>query len=136
MTASGDLDTRSAIHDLVVTFYREVVFDDLLAPVFHEVAETDWAVHIPRLIDYWCRILLGERGYHGALLEAHGEVHRREAFRPEHFERWYELWEGSIDARWHGPRADQAKSHAATIAGVLARRLGIVPSRLQVGSAP
>mgnify|MGYP000346625624 CR=1 FL=1 len=39
-----DLDSRSAIHDLVVRFYREVVFDDLLGPVFGEVAEVDTAL--------------------------------------------------------------------------------------------
>lgn len=119
----GDLDTRCAIHDLVVTFYREIVFDDLLAPVFAEVAETDWTVHIPRLIDYWCTILLGERGYHGALLEAHREVHHRDPFRDEHFDRWYQLWVASIDARWCGPRAEQAKAHAAATAGLISRRL-------------
>ena len=45
----GDLDQRSAIHDVVVSFYREVVFDDLLAPVFGEVAETDWPLADPAL---------------------------------------------------------------------------------------
>lgn len=44
------------------------MFDDLLAPVFTEVAEVDWSAHIPRLIDYWCRVLLGEPGYDGAIL--------------------------------------------------------------------
>lgn len=48
-----DLDTRPQIHDLVVRFYREIVFDDLLGPVFDEVAEVDWSTHIPKLIDYW-----------------------------------------------------------------------------------
>lgn len=119
----GDLDHRGAIHDLVVHFYREIVFDDVLAPVFDEVAEVDWTVHIPRLIDYWCRVLLGERGYDGAVIAAHRHVHDLQAFRLEHFDRWYELWVGSIDARWAGPVAEQAKRHAARIAGTLARRL-------------
>ncbi len=118
-----DLDTRSAIHDLVVAFYREIVFDDLLGPVFDEVAETDWAVHIPRLIDYWCTILLREHAYNGALLEAHREVHDRDPFRDEHFDRWFQLWVASIDARWRGPKADLAKHHAAATAGLISRRL-------------
>ena len=118
-----DLDTRSSIHDLVVAFYREIVFDELLGPMFEEVAETDWAVHIPRLIDYWCRILLGEHVYSGALLEAHREVHHRDPFRDEHFDRWYQLWVASVDARWRGPRADRAKRHAAATAGLISRRL-------------
>ena len=50
--SAGDLVSRADIHDLVVEFYREVVFDDLLAPFFGEVAEVDWSQHIPRLIDY------------------------------------------------------------------------------------
>jgi hypothetical protein len=41
----------------------------------------------------------------------------------EHFDRWYELWVASIDARWRGPRAEQAKVHAAATAGLISRRL-------------
>ncbi len=52
-----DLNSRGQVHDLVVGFYRELVMDDLLATIFEEVAEVDWAEHIPRLIDYWCRVL-------------------------------------------------------------------------------
>ncbi len=122
----ADLDTRSDVHDLVVEFYREVIFDDVLAPVFEEVAETDWVVHIPRLIDNWCRTLLGRPGYSGALLEAHREVYHRDPFRDEHFDRWYQLWVAAIDGRWSGPRAEQAKTHAAATAGLISRRLRYV----------
>lgn len=118
-----DIAGRADVHDLVVAFYRDVVFDDLLEPVFGEVAEVDWALHIPKLIDYWCRVLFGEVGYRGALLAAHRHVHDLEPLRIEHFDRWYELWVASIDSRWHGPTAEQAKTHAAQIGTVLARRL-------------
>lgn len=119
----ADLDGRGDIHDLVVRFYREIVFDDLLEPVFGEVAEVDWSVHIPKLIDYWCRVLLGEPGYDGAILTAHRHVHDLEPFRVEHFDRWYSLWVRSIDASWAGPVAERAKHHAARIAASLARQL-------------
>lgn len=118
-----DLDTRSEIHDLVVHFYREVVFDDLLAPVFVEVAEVDWAEHIPKLIDFWCRVLLGHPGYDGFVLSAHRDVHDIEAFAPELFDRWYLLFVACVDGGWKGPKAEQAKIHAARIAATLARRL-------------
>lgn len=121
--STHDLETRADIHDLVVVFYREVVFDDVLAPVFAEVAEVDWSLHIPRLIDYWCRVLLGEPGYAGAILNAHRHVHQIDAFRAEHFDRWYALWIDAIDRRWVGPNASKAKTHAAQIAGMLARKL-------------
>ncbi len=121
--ALPDLSSRSSIHDLVVGFYRELVMDELLAPVFEEVAEVDWARHIPLLIDYWCRILLGHDSYQGTILAAHRHVHDREPFRVDHFDRWYTLWVQAIEERWSGPFAEEAKQHAAKIGATLARRL-------------
>jgi hemoglobin len=91
--------------------------------VFTEVAEVDWAEHIPKLIDYWCRILLDEVGYRGSVLAAHRHVHEQLAFEPVHFERWLGLWDRCIDARWSGPQAERAKAHAVHMAGVLTRHL-------------
>ena len=121
--SSHDLDDRAAIHDLVVHFYREVAFDDLLGPVFGEVAEVDWAEHIPRLIGYWCRVLLGHSSYDGRILGAHERVHREHPFEPELFDRWHRLFVESVDSGWRGPRAEQAKRHAAHMLGVMSRRL-------------
>ena len=118
-----DLRDRAQVHDAVVAFYREIVFDDLLEPLFGEVAEVDWAEHIPKLIDYWCRVLFGDVDYAGFVLDAHRRVHALEPFTAEHFERWLALWERTIDASWSGPFADQAKRHARRIAAVLARQL-------------
>ena len=118
-----DLGSRSDVHDLVVGFYREVVFDDVLEPVFGEVAEVDWATHIPKLIDYWCRVLFGDPSYQGTVLAPHRHVHEIDPLRGEHFDRWYRLWVTAIDEGWTGPTAEQAKSHAARIGGSLARRL-------------
>jgi hemoglobin len=122
-SSAVDIASRGDVHDLVVGFYREIVFDDLLAPVFGEVAEVDWTVHIPRLIDYWCRTLLGEPGYRGAILAAHRHVHDLDALRLEHFDRWYELWARSIDATWQGPVAENAKRHAERVGASLTRQL-------------
>ncbi len=134
----GDLTGRAEIHDLVVGFYREVVFDDLLAPVFGEIAEVDWEVHIPKLIDYWCRVLLHEPGYQGSILGAHEHLHHLEPLRPELFDRWFELWVRTIDASWSGPGATAAKEHAARIGGVLSRRItseAWAPARAATGLA-
>jgi hemoglobin len=120
-----DLDRRSQVHDMVVRFYREIVFDDVLGPVFEEVAEVDWSLHIPKLIDFWCRVLLGEPGYDGYLLHAHASVHEMETFQPEFFDRWLRLFIETVDEGWEGPYAEKAKTHAEHVAGVLARRLGV-----------
>ena len=100
-----DLTTRRQIHDLVVAFYRELVNDVVLGPVFEEVAEVDWSHHIPLLIDYWCRILLGDQSYQGTLLMAHRRVHDLQPFTTEHFDRWYGQWyvRGRLVKRSLGP---------------------------------
>lgn len=118
-----DLDTRGQVHDLVVSFYREIALDDLLGPVFGEVAEVDWSVHIPKLIDYWCRVLLGQPGYDGFILAPHQHVHEIDPLRPELFDRWYSLFVGAVDECWEGPVSERAKAHAGRMAATLARRL-------------
>jgi hemoglobin len=130
-----DIETRADVHDLVVGFYREIVFDDLLEPVFGEVAEVDWALHIPKLVDYWCRVLLGIPGYDGAIVAAHRHVHDIEAFRPVHFERWYQLFVATLDAGWSGPTAEAARAHAARVAAALAHRLLGIDWRVPAGPA-
>jgi len=99
------------------------MFDDLLGPVFEEVAEVDWAEHIPKLIDYWCRVLLHRPGLGGSILAPHRRVHSIEPLTLEHCDRWYQLWVRSVDQGWAGPRADQAKDHAAKIMSSIASRV-------------
>ena len=118
-----DLDTRTDIHDLVVDFYRDIVNDEELGYVFVDVAEVDWTLHIPKLIDYWCRVLLKQPGYDGYILKAHQYVHSIEAIPPHLFDRWYLMWLDSIDRGWEGPIADKAKTHAAKTMKMLAHRL-------------
>jgi len=136
MIDGPDLDSRAEIHDMVVAFYRELAMDPLLGRVFEQVAEVDWAEHIPRLIDYWCRVLLGDTAYRGAIVQAHQRVHDLEHLQPAHFIRWYELFVAVIDARWSGPFAEAAKAHAAKIGGSLARHLGLVARPGVASNAP
>ena len=120
---SVDLTTRPQVHDLVVDFYREIVFDELLEPMFGEVAEVDWANHIPRLIDYWCRILFGTKEYVGQVTAVHRHLHSLEAVRPEHCDRWFTMWSAAVDRHGVGPTSDHAKSHAATLMAGMAKHI-------------
>jgi hemoglobin len=122
-TVHPDLSTRTQVHHLVTAFYREVVFDDLLEPIFAEVAEVDWAEHIPRLIDYWCWILLGDEPYGGSVVRTHRHLHALQAVEPAQCDRWYALWSGCVDERWAGPHAEHAKRHARSLMAGMARRV-------------
>ena len=118
-----DLSTPTQIHHLVTAFYREIVFDELLEPIFGEVAEVDWADHIPKLIDYWCWILLGTDGYPGAVTRTHRHLHGLQAIESAQCDRWFALWIACVDDRWAGPHADHAKRHAHTLMAGMAKHI-------------
>lgn len=118
-----DLDSRTSIHNFVVEFYRAIIFDDLLQEVFEEIAEVDWDAHIPLLVDYWCRVLLGDTRYNGTMLATHQHVNDIETFRPEWFDQWHQLFMETLDAGWAGPLTERAKEHAEKNLQSLARRL-------------
>lgn len=137
--APPDLTTRGAIDELVTTFYREIVFDELLEPVFSEIAEVDWAEHIPVLIDYWTSILIGTDDYRGSIMGVHRHLHGLAPIERAHCDRWFSLWVGCIDERWAGPVADRAKSHAAALMAGMAKHLFSVAwsaTEVEVGSLP
>lgn len=117
-----DLDSRPQIERLVRDFYRQVAMDDLLGPVFAR-AHVDWSVHLPKLVDFWCWQLLGEPGYERNPLRAHEPVHARDPFGPALYERWLELFDGTVDDGFAGPLADLAKQKARRMARALQRLL-------------
>lgn len=118
-----DISSVADVHDLVVEFYREVVFDELLEPVFGEIAEVDWAEHIPKLVDYWSRILLGTPGSAGPVMQVHRHLHSLAPITPELCDRWFTLWSECVAQRWTGPVADRATSHAAALMSGMAKHL-------------
>jgi hemoglobin len=123
VTAPADLATPADVHDLVTRFYREIVFDELLEPVFGEVAEVDWAEHIPKLIDYWCWILFGTGGYPASVTRVHRHLHELAPIRPEHCDRWFTLWVATVDAGWSGAQADRARAHAELLMAGMAKHV-------------
>lgn len=120
---SRDLDTHEQIAEMVRRFYADVTQDDLLGPMFNEVARVDWSEHLPKLTDFWCRALLGMTGYQGNPFRAHLLVHAQRAFTPAHFERWLTLFHETLDLGWIGPNAQRAHDLADNVARVHSRQL-------------
>ena len=122
-TASQDVDSPEAIDELVECFYARVLEDEVLAPVFIDVAEIDLDRHLPRIKAFWRKMLLGHPDYSDNMVARHVAVHARERFRPEHFERWLSLFRASVDEHFEGPGADRARLLAERIAANLEKRL-------------
>jgi hemoglobin len=130
--ANRDITDRHDIEVLVRNFYRDAAMDDLLGPVF-EAARVNWNAHIATLIDFWAWQLLGEPGYDGHPLRAHEPVHARTPLAHSLYERWVELFCGTVDASFRGPIAELAKGRGRKMASAMERLLSGVSAH---GSAP
>ncbi len=118
-----DLDDPAEVAEMVRRFYQDVAQDDLLGPIFNDVAAVDWAEHLPKLTRFWCRALLGIDGYQGNPFRAHAEVHARSPFTAAHFARWLQLFTDTVELGWTGPTATQALALATNVAHVHATHL-------------
>ncbi len=113
-----DLDSGEEIAEMVRRFYADVAMDDLLGPMFNDVARVDWSEHLPKLTAFWSRALLGQQGYAGNPFRAHAHIHDQRAFTPAHFERWLMLFHETLDLGWTGPNVDRARALADNVARV------------------
>jgi hemoglobin len=120
---TGDLDTPEEIAEMVRRFYADIAMDDLLGPMFNDVARVDWSEHLPKLTAFWCRALLDLPGYAGNPFRAHEQVHDKRAFTPAHFERWLSLFHETLDLGWIGPNAERAHQLADNVARVHSQQL-------------
>jgi hemoglobin len=118
-----DLDSPEEIAEMVRRFYADVTMDDLLGPMFNDVARVDWGEHLPKLTAFWCRALLDLTGYVGNPFRAHALVHDKQAFSPAHFERWLTLFHETLELGWTGPNADRAAELADNVARVHSQHL-------------
>lgn len=119
LPARRDLDNPWAVSELVDAFYRKVLADPTLAPVFVHVARVDLDEHLPIIKAFWCRMLLGHRSYARNMVARHAAVHARFCLERRHFDRWLALFTDTVDERFAGRYAEHARRLAYTIAANL-----------------
>ncbi len=128
-----DLDNAAEITEMVRRFYADVTQDDLLGPMFNDVARVDWSEHLPKLAAFWRRALLGQPGYQGNPFRAHALVHSKREFTAAHFERWLTLFHETLDLGWTGPNTQRAHDLADNVARVHSHQL--LGQAVSLGSA-
>ena len=114
-----DLTDRADIVRLVDAFYDRVRADAILSPIFDGIARVDWAVHLPKMYDFWESVLFGRAVFKGNPLVVHRELAGRAALTSTEFDRWIQLFQSSVDDLFVGSCADEAKSRASRIALVM-----------------
>lgn len=83
----GEDDIRILVH----TFYGRVREDDFIGPIFNRKIG-DWDAHLSKLRDFWSSVILRTRRYEGRPMRAHLLL---PDIRPEHFDRWLDLFEAT-----------------------------------------
>lgn len=87
---AAPLVSEEDIRRLVHTFYGRVREDETIGPIF-EAHVGDWDGHLANLCDFWSSVTLRTQRYEGRPLRAHFRL----GLRPEHFDRWLDLFEAT-----------------------------------------
>jgi hemoglobin len=106
-----ELENIQDIKLLVDSFYNRVNGDDMLSPVFNEFAKVDWETHLPKMYNFWNTILFSAGDYKGSPYEKHESL----PVMRDHFDRWLELFNATVDELFEGKMADEAKKRAQVI---------------------
>jgi hemoglobin len=118
-----DLDCRKNIERFVDLFYQRLLADEQLAPIFVDVAEIDLTVHLPHIKNYWCKLLLGEKGYQRHTMNIHRQLHGKRPLQKQDFQRWLAFFVATVDEGFAGERAERAKQVATSIAANMEKSL-------------
>jgi len=114
-----DLETEADIVRLVDAFYARVNADELLRPIFNDVAQVDWASHLPTMYDFWSSVLLGTSRYKGRPMAKHFPL----PIEAAHFRQWLALFHATVDSLFFGPKADEAKVKSQNIGAMFEHRM-------------
>ena len=130
-----DIETREDCERLVRAFYGRAFADEIIGFIFTDVARLDLEAHVPRITSFWETVLLGAQTFSGGAFRPHAELHAKVQLREGHFDRWLQLWFGTVDELFAGPRANQAKIHALRVGHAFNERLKGFPSPADQGGA-
>ncbi len=120
-----DIHSREDIEQLVRSFYDKATKDSIIGHYFTQVIPIDWSHHIPTIVSFWENMLFKTGAYKGGMLFKHMNLNYLSAFRTEHFDRWLMLWVEAVNELFSGPRAEEVKFRASSIAVIMQTKLGV-----------
>ena len=118
-----DIEGADDIVTLLRDFYGLCFTDDLLGPIFVDVAQLDLEAHLPVMVDFWMTVLFRTGAYKRNLLKVHTDLHERAPLTNEHLDRWLLLWTQTTRDLFAGGITEMAITQAQRITWSLARRL-------------
>ncbi len=114
-----DIQSKDDIKILVDTFYKDVLDDELLAPVFSEHLKGKWKEHHEKLYGFWETVLLRVPSYYGRPQNMHAKMD----IGRDHFDHWLHVWQATVDKLFAGEVAERAKYRGQTMADAFFNKL-------------
>lgn len=115
-----DIETRADIDQILMAFYKIVIYDKEIG---HHFDEMDLESHLPIITDFWEKVLFGKPVYFNNPLTIHQRLHEKYLLKSEHFARWVEVFGQTVDRLFSGEMAELAKFRAAAIGDSLDQKL-------------
>jgi hemoglobin len=113
---------------LVDSFYDKVNRDELLSPIFNDIAHVNWDEHLPIMYSFWGAVLFETNTYKGQPVSSHTEL----PLTTEHFTRWLQLFKETVDEHFEGEKAGEAKEKADSIAVIFQTKLGLISDSMGI----
>ncbi|MDP2160679.1 MAG: group III truncated hemoglobin [Flavobacterium sp.] len=114
-----DIQTQEDLYLLVDEFYKKLLADDSISYIFTDVVKIKLEEHLPILVTFWSQGVLGTGGYSKNLTQIHLDVNEKEYLSPELFKIWLNHFNNAVDENFKGPKAEQIKTQALSIATVM-----------------
>ena len=112
MTTQTDISNMDHIKDMVDSFYSKIRKDDLLGDIFNGVIGDRWDQHLDKMYKFWQTVLLRDHTYYGSPFSPHAKL----PLEKHHFDRWKSIFYETIDERFSGEKANEAKWRAEKMA--------------------
>ncbi|MDQ3682441.1 MAG: group III truncated hemoglobin [Bacteroidota bacterium] len=114
-----DIESRSDIETVLVSFYQKAFTDNLIGRFFTEVVPLDLTTHLPVITDFWEALIFSTHSYRKNVMQIHQHIHHLSVIKKEHLDRWVNLFITTVDKFFEGEKANLMKQRAVSIASLM-----------------
>ena len=114
-----DIESRSDIDTVLVSFYQKAVTDNLIGRFFTEVVPLNLTTHLPVITDFWEAVIFNTHSYRKNVMEIHQHIHQLSSIKKQHLDRWVQIFTITIDEHFAGEKTNLMKQRAASIATLM-----------------
>ena len=112
-----DIIDDSSLRLMIDRFYRAVLADAVLGPVFNAaIAPDEWPAHLKTMLRFWSSVMLASGAYSGSPVGVHRTV---AGLEPVMFARWLALFDANAADLFTPQAAASLTDKARRIAGSL-----------------